>query len=387
ALLPCLVPAGVLAASVSAMGGAALLVALWFAAIWAGALECRSALGGLFKVCVQAGLVSRKVVVVGTTGAAGEFIQRVHQAKLGARVVAVFDGSAVAPAGGTLAGVPVRGGVAELLSYHKHHDIDTVVIATPLHEKEQTSLLVRRLSLQPLRVRMLPGNVAMRLPEDWYAPAGELPAVQLLRVTDLPIEHSGLIVKSLFDKLAAIAALIVFGPLMLTCAAIIKITSPGPVFFNQPRIGLRNRTFQMYKFRSMHVHDGSDKSLTARNDRRIFPFGHVMRKLSLDELPQLINVLLGDMSMVGPRPHMPEARAASVLYYDVVPDYAARHRVKPGITGWAQVNGWRGPTETFEQIENRVRHDLYYIENWSILLDVKILLRTVLVGFFGKNAF
>lgn len=243
-----------------------------------------------------------------------------------------------------------------------------------------------RLSLRPLRSRRLTGLTAERI-KDGRASTDEFPGAQLLSEADLPVQRSGLIVKLLFDKLAAFAALLLFAPLMLVCAAIIKINSPGPVFFKQSRIGLRNRTFQIYKFRSMHVHDGSDKRLTMRNDSRIFPFGQVMRKLSLNELPQLINVLLGDMSLVGPRPHMPEARAASVLYYDVVPDYAARHRVKPGITGWAQVNGWRGPTETFEQLENRVRHDLYYIEYWSLLLDVTILLRTIIVGFFGKNAF
>lgn len=387
ALLPRLLSHGVTAEGASVLGTAASVVALWYAAVWAAVLAGRYALQGLFRLCVQTGMISRKVVVVGKTAAAAEFIERVHGARLGVQVVAAFDGAAAAAPGGAVAGVPVRGGIAELLSYHKHHDIDTVVVAMPLHRKDEAGLLVRRLSLQPLRVRMLPGEAAMRLPQDWYAPIGELPAVQLLRITDLPIERSGLIVKSLFDKLAALAALALFGPLMLACAAIIKIVSPGPIFFKQPRIGLRNRTFQMYKFRSMHMHDGSDKRLTMRNDSRIFPFGQVMRKLSLDELPQLINVLIGDMSLVGPRPHMPEARAASVLYYDVVPDYAARHRVKPGITGWAQVNGWRGPTETFEQLENRVRHDLYYIENWSFLLDVKILLRTVVVGFFGKNAF
>jgi lipopolysaccharide/colanic/teichoic acid biosynthesis glycosyltransferase len=124
-----------------------------------------------------------------------------------------------------------------------------------------------------------------------------------------------------------------------------------------------------------------------RDDPRVFRFGSLLRKTSLDEVPQLFNVLKGDMSLVGPRPHMPEARAAGRLYYDAVQEYADRQRVKPGITGWAQVNGWRGPTETLEQIERRVEHDIYYIDNWSLLLDFFIIFKTILVGFHGKNAF
>jgi lipopolysaccharide/colanic/teichoic acid biosynthesis glycosyltransferase len=137
----------------------------------------------------------------------------------------------------------------------------------------------------------------------------------------------------------------------------------------------------------MHVAGQPHTRLTTRNDERVFPFGALLRKLSFDELPQLINVLNGDMSLVGPRPHMPEARAAGKLYFEAVNEYAGRHRVKPGMTGWAQVNGWRGPTETLEQIERRVEHDIYYIENWSLMLDAVILIKTVFVGFFGKNAF
>ncbi len=368
-------------------GQTALAIAGWYIAVWAMILVWRSVVAAVFRLCVKTGVICRKVVVVGATSAGAEFIEHMRSKAPGVEVVAVFDPNPNIDTDYAVAGVPIRGGIKELLNYHKHNDIDTVVLALPAEATAQTSRLVRQLSLQPLRVRLLPGSTVMALPEDWYAPQGELPAVQLLRITDLPIEQSGLVIKGLFDKVAAAIALFIFGPLMLACAIIIKATSPGPVFYKQPRVGIRNRTFQMYKFRSMHVHDGSDKSLTARNDRRIFPFGRIMRKLSFDELPQLLNVLVGDMSMVGPRPHMPEATAAGVLYHDIVPEYAARHRVKPGITGWAQVNGWRGPTETFEQLEKRVFHDLYYIENWSFFLDIKILIKTALVGFFGKNAF
>ncbi len=202
-----------------------------------------------------------------------------------------------------------------------------------------------------------------------------------------PMGRGGQLAKALLDRAVAAAAILAFGPVMLLCALAIKLSSPGPVLFRQSRIGYGNRPFAVYKFRSMHQADCNTGLLTTRNDKRIFPAGRIMRKLSLDELPQLFNVLLGDMSLVGPRPHMPEARAAGKLYHEVVEDYANRHRVKPGITGWAQINGWRGPTETFAQLENRVLHDLHYIENWSLRLDIYILAKTAFVGFFGKNAF
>jgi lipopolysaccharide/colanic/teichoic acid biosynthesis glycosyltransferase len=159
------------------------------------------------------------------------------------------------------------------------------------------------------------------------------------------------------------------------------------VLFRQKRIGYREREFDIFKFRTMHAVDQPEKHLTQRNDPRVFKFGSLLRKTSLDELPQLLNVLKGDMSLVGPRPHMPEARAAGLLYFKAVNDYADRHRVKPGITGWAQVNGWRGPTETIEQIERRVEHDVYYIENWSLMFDCIIIVETIFFGFGGKNAF
>jgi lipopolysaccharide/colanic/teichoic acid biosynthesis glycosyltransferase len=157
--------------------------------------------------------------------------------------------------------------------------------------------------------------------------------------------------------------------------------------FRQKRIGYKGKAFDILKFRTMVVAQDVDTRLTVRDDPRVFKFGGFLRRFSLDELPQLINVLKGDMSLVGPRPHMPEAQAGGKYYFDAVIEYADRQRVKPGITGWAQVNGWRGPTETIAQIERRVEHDIYYIENWSLLLDFYILARTALLGFYGKNAF
>lgn len=363
------------------------MVTLWLTASGLALVSARYAMTLLFRYGVEQYLLVHDAVVVGATELAAQFIARVQADRLGVRVKAVFDEHEQAGMARDIAGVPVCGGINDLLAYHKRHDIDTVVVALPLQNDDTMRALVKRLSMQPLKVALVPGRLALEAPGGWRAPLGELPGVHLMSICDLPIERSGRLVKALFDRLSAGFALLLFGPVMLACVIGIKLTSPGPVLFRQRRIGYRNREFHVYKFRSMHVSACNTGKLTVRNDPRIFAFGQLMRKLSLDELPQLFNVLLGDMSMVGPRPHMPEATAAGQFYYDAVLDYAARHRVKPGITGWAQVNGWRGPTETLRQIEQRVEHDLYYIDNWSFMLDFQILAKTALVGFFGKNAF
>ena len=169
----------------------------------------------------------------------------------------------------------------------------------------------------------------------------------------------------------------------------VKLSSPGPILFVQKRYGFNNEEFGVYKFRSMYTDqcDLSAKKLVTRNDPRVTPFGAFLRRTSLDELPQLLNVLRGDLSLVGPRPHALKGHAAGQAYEQVVDNYFARHRVKPGITGWAQINGWRGETDTVEKIEQRVAHDLHYIEHWSIWLDIEILLKTPLVVLRGENAF
>jgi lipopolysaccharide/colanic/teichoic acid biosynthesis glycosyltransferase len=183
--------------------------------------------------------------------------------------------------------------------------------------------------------------------------------------------------------------LILFAPFMLVLAALIKLDSPGPVFFAQERYGFNNQVFRVLKFRTMHValSDVSGAARTVRNDPRLTRIGRILRTFSLDELPQLVNVVAGQMSLVGPRPHAVGMRAGSQLYHEAVHRYFERHRVKPGITGWSQVNGLRGEIDTVEKAQARVRHDLYYIEHWSIWLDLKILLMTFRVITSRENAY
>jgi exopolysaccharide biosynthesis polyprenyl glycosylphosphotransferase len=190
--------------------------------------------------------------------------------------------------------------------------------------------------------------------------------------------------KRAFDLVCASAALLFLSPLFLAIAIAIKLTSPGPVFFTQYRYGRRNRRFRIVKFRTMHVRlsDASGVKQTVANDPRVTMVGRVLRRTSLDELPQLINVVAGDMSLVGPRPHVPGMQAASLRYEDLVPYYFQRHSIRPGITGWAQVNGYRGSTAAADAAVSRVDYDLEYIERWSLWLDIKIIWQTIRHEFF-----
>jgi Undecaprenyl-phosphate glucose phosphotransferase len=355
---------------------------------WGASLAgARFAAAALFRYGVKQEIVAHDVVILGATDLAAQFIQRAEADRLGVRTRAIFDDNFSNATPREISNVPVSGGVDDLLEYTMHNEITDVVIALPLEEDDRITALLRRLSMQQLKTSIVATELSATLRQEPQAPATELPGIPVTTLIKLPIDPLGRLIKGALDRGAALFALLLFSPVMIFCAIGIKLTSPGKVFYLQRRIGYRNAEFTVFKFRSMHENLCNTGMLTVRNDPRVFTFGLFMRKFSLDELPQLFNVLRGDMSLVGPRPHMPEAKAAGQLYFEAVPEYPARHRVKPGITGWAQVSGWRGPTETLYQIEQRVLHDLHYIENWSLWLDVKILVKTCLVGFFGQNAF
>jgi Undecaprenyl-phosphate glucose phosphotransferase len=211
----------------------------------------------------------------------------------------------------------------------------------------------------------------------------------MFNVSQMPLTGWSPMIKRLEDVLLAGLALALLSPLMLAIACAIRLDSPGPVLFRQKRYGYNNRLIEVLKFRSMHHHqaDAHAERQTTRDDPRVTRVGRFLRRFSLDELPQLLNVLGGSMSMVGPRPHASATKAGNVLFEDAVEEYAARHRVKPGITGLAQINGYRGETDTLEKIEKRVEHDLDYIEKWSIWLDFYILLRTIPAIIFTREAY
>jgi exopolysaccharide biosynthesis polyprenyl glycosylphosphotransferase len=213
-------------------------------------------------------------------------------------------------------------------------------------------------------------------------------SIRTFRVMRKPLDEVATLVKRLEDVVIAVICLLIMLPLLIVITLAIKLDSPGPVLFRQKRLGVNNLPFTLLKFRSMYMEhtDPLGRQLTQAEDPRITRVGRLLRNTSLDELPQLINVLRGEMSVVGPRPHALAASAAGIAYSRAVADYPIRHRMKPGITGWAQVNGWRGETRTIEQIRRRVEHDLYYIENWSLTLDFLILGRTILALLSRRNA-
>jgi Undecaprenyl-phosphate glucose phosphotransferase len=366
---------------------------LWFGVYFvcgAGALAVeRLTVALVLRQWIRRGYVMQSVVLLGVNDLAAALIERVARNRSGIRVTGVFheDGEAGRKGGGSLCGVPVRGGVDELLEFAKTHPVDLVVLTLPISDAERLKAAVAKLRRQPLNIRVLPGEIGLDRISPIRIARDELPGVQLISVADRPMSEFALFIKGAIDRMVAAVALTLLLPVFLLIGLGIAMSSPGPILFRQARVGYRGRVFRIYKFRTMHQEFCGSEAPTRRGDSRVFPFGQVLRKLSLDELPQLVNVLLGDMSLVGPRPHMLGQRVEGKCFFEAVNEYAARHRVKPGITGWAQVNGWRGPTDTIEQVERRVEHDIFYIENWSLMLDLVIVIKTVFVGFFGKNAF
>jgi Undecaprenyl-phosphate glucose phosphotransferase len=278
------------------------------------------------------------------------------------------------------------GTITDLASYARKHRVDLIIVAIPLSAEARLLHILKRLWELPVDIRISGKASSLKFSSKAYTYIGHLP---LLAVFDRPLMGWGLFLKNVFDRIVASAAIVVLAPVMLAVAAAIRLESKGPVLFKQKRYGFNNELIEVFKFRSMHANrcDAHAVKLVSKGDPRVTRVGRFIRKTSLDELPQLFNVLTGQLSLVGPRPHATQAKAADTLYEQVVDGYFARHRVRPGITGWAQVNGWRGETDTREKIEQRVKHDLDYIDHWSLMFDVKILVRTPFALFKSENAY
>jgi Undecaprenyl-phosphate glucose phosphotransferase len=256
-----------------------------------------------------------------------------------------------------------------------------------MRAEERLVQLLKTLWVLPVDIRLAARASQLRFRPRAYSFVGSVPFLDLF---DKPIADWDRVAKACFDRIVGTMLLILFAPVMLAVALAIKLDSPGAVLFRQKRYGFNNELIEVFKFRSMYTHmtDANAAKLATRDDPRVTRIGRFIRKTSLDELPQLINVAIrGDLSLVGPRPHALQAKAANRLYEQVVDGYYARHRVKPGITGWAQINGWRGETDTSEKLERRVEHDLHYIENWSVLFDLYILALTPFRLLKTENAF
>jgi Undecaprenyl-phosphate glucose phosphotransferase len=278
---------------------------------------------------------------------------------------------------------PGRAGrsLEDLLECAREGRIDEIFLALPWHAERRISMLIDRLAHLPVDLKLCPDRVgythAMVIGES-------LAGVPVAILHRQPIRDWGRIVKRTLDLAVSALMLFLLAPLLAGLALAIRLDSPGPALFRQPRQGFSDDVFELLKFRSMGHDPGAPFVQAQVNDGRITAVGHWLRRTSLDELPQLINVLRGEMSLIGPRPHQIDLNAT---FMQQIRRYAARHRVKPGITGLAQVYGWRGETDTEAKMVGRVSHDLHYIENWSLLLDLKILALTLLTGFAHRNAY
>lgn len=327
-----------------------------------------------------------RTVIIGETAVIEDLLPRLDGGRRRFDVIGlVAQGTGVARE--TLSGLPLLADLDALERMIRQDAVDTVLVALPWSQPEAIRGIVSRISMAPVAVYIYPGIEGLKIP--LLRAERALDEVPLVMACSRPLDGWRGVAKRAEDVVLSAALLLFISPAMLAIAAAVKLTSKGPVFFRQRRLGYNNRVIEVLKFRSMYTHlSDADASVQAlRGDKRVTRVGAFLRRTSLDELPQLLNVLRGDMSLVGPRPHALATTAGGMALEEAVPLYSSRHRVKPGITGWAQVHGYRGALDSVEKIVQRVNHDLYYIENWSLGLDLKILWRTIRLVFADDNAF
>ncbi|AIC26750.1 undecaprenyl-phosphate glucose phosphotransferase protein [Rhizobium etli bv. mimosae str. IE4771] len=333
------------------------------------------------------GIMERRAVIVGGGEPAKELIRILEQqADNDIRICGIFDDRGEKRSPIMVAGYPKLGTVAELVEFVRLTRIDMLIIALPLSAEARIFDLLKKLWILPVDIRLAAHANRLRFRPRAYSHVGSVPMLDIFKK---PIRDWDSVAKRGFDIFFTVVALALLWPLMLVTAAAIKATSEGPVFFMQKRHGFNNEIINVFKFRSMYTNmaDPTGKAAVTKGDPRVTRVGRFIRKTSIDELPQLFNVLRGELSLVGPRPHAVLAQARDRAFGDVVEGYFARHRVKPGVTGWAQINGWRGEVDNDEKIKFRTAYDLYYIENWSLWFDLKILFLTPIRLLNTENAY
>ena len=332
---------------------------------------------------LSTGRNTRTIVIIGAGGLGQRVASAItHSTRLGYKVVAFFDDNSKLH-NSQINNIPVLDDISKVTDYINNEKYDEVYICLPLREDKKIRNLLNELTDTAVVVKYIPDLFSFDLMHSKWT---EIRGIPVFSIFDAPINNTtSKLLKKMEDIIVSILILILISPILLTISIIIKFTSSGPIIFRQTRYGLNGKEIEVYKFRSMIVQDnGSMIKQAIQNDIRITPFGAFLRKTSLDELPQFVNVIQGRMSIVGPRPH---AVAHNEEYRKLVPKYMQRHLVKPGITGWAQINGYRGETDTLEKMQKRVEFDLHYINSWSIWLDIKIIFMTIFKGFLNKNAY
>ena len=324
----------------------------------------------------------RRAVIVGANDLGLQLAQQLSKNPyLGVRLHGFFDDRSRQRLG-DIGDANLLGAMKDLASYARQNQIDLIYLSLPMTTQPRILNLLDQLADTTASVYFVPDIFVTDLIQARMDDVNGMPVVA---VCDTPFTGINGIVKSSSDFLLALLFLVLASPLLIAISVGVKRSSPGPILFRQRRYGLDGKEILVYKFRSMTVmEDGANVTQATRNDQRITPFGAFLRRTSLDELPQFINVLQGHMSIVGPRPH---AVAHNETYRKLIKGYMVRHKVKPGITGWAQVNGLRGETETLDKMKRRIDFDLEYLRNWSLKLDLMIIMRTVLVVFKDRNAY
>jgi Undecaprenyl-phosphate glucose phosphotransferase len=335
----------------------------------------------------RAGRLTRRAVIVGGGKPAEELIRQLRRSKnANIQICGVFDDRSKDRSENPADRYRVLGTFEEMSDFCRSENIDLIIVTLPSTAEERILHLMKKLWVLPIDVRISAHQSKLRLRPRAYSYIGDVP---FLAVFDKPLSDWGWAVKEAEDRIIAAIAIVLLSPVMLAVAIAVKRTSKGPILFKQKRHGFNNQLVEVYKFRSMYtdMSDASASKLVTKDDPRVTPVGRFIRKTSLDELPQLFNVLKGELSLVGPRPHATQAKAGDRIYNDVVDGYYARHRMKPGITGLAQINGWRGETDTEEKIQRRVEYDIQYIDNWSVWMDLYILAMTPVSLLNTKNAY
>ena len=334
---------------------------------------------GFLRSIRRRGYNQKHILLVGYSKAAEQYIDRIRQnPQWGYHIRGILDDNIAR--GTVYKGVKVIGSIGNLTFILPENKLDEIAITLGLEEYYKLEKIVLQCEKSGVHTKFIPdyGNI---IPTRPYTE--DLLGLPVINIRYVPLSNTfNAMVKRLMDIAGSIICIVIFSPVMLLSAILVKITSSGPLIFKQERVGLHNEKFMMYKFRTMYVQTEEEekKGWTQKNDPRVTKVGGFLRKTSLDEFPQLFNVLKGDMSLVGPRPERPQYVEK---FREEIPRYMIKHQVRPGMTGWAQVNGYRGDTS----IRKRIEHDLYYIENWTLGLDIKILFLTVFKGFINKNAY
>jgi Undecaprenyl-phosphate glucose phosphotransferase len=359
----------------------------WFAVGLVLLLGPRLLLAHMIKRWARNGTIERRAVIVGGGKAAEALIRSVEQQPYNdIRICGIFDDRDDRRSPPLVAGYPKLGTISELIEFARIARIDMLIVSLPLTAETRVLSLLKKLWVLPVDIRLSAHSNQLQFRPRSYSYIGSVP---MLDIFDKPINDWDSVAKRAFDVVFSLIGIILLSPVMVATAIAIKLDSKGPVLFKQKRHGFNNETIEVYKFRSMYTEQADPTAIrpVTKGDPRVTRVGRFIRKTSIDELPQFFNALFGSLSLVGPRPHAIAAQSHSLLYDEVVDGYFARHRVKPGVTGWAQINGWRGEMDTDEKIRMRTEYDLHYIENWSLWFDLEILFLTPIRLLNTENAY